>query len=94
MHDRVLHKFRLLFLHTGTSDFTYNIHTYLSQNSGETQDLKGVSSDAVRVIAAFAGTVASRSDFDVDSTAFRPLFLMVEKEGLRSGKNLSAIVRG
>lgn len=47
---------------------------YLSQKSGETQDLKGVPSEAVRVNAALAGTVASRSDFDVDSTAFRPLF--------------------
>lgn len=57
---------------------------YLSQNSGETQDLKGVSSDAVRVIAALAGTVASCSDFDVDSTVFRPLF--IAKGGLRSRK--------
>lgn len=47
---------------------------HLSQKSGETHDLKGVDSEAAREIAAFAGTVASCSDFDVASTAFSPLW--------------------
>lgn len=49
-------------------------HTpYLSQKSGETHDLKGDDSEAMRVTAAFDGTITSRSDLDVASTALSPL---------------------
>lgn len=56
-----------------TSRLQQKRRAHLSQNSGETHDLKGVDSEAAREIAAFAGTVASSSDFDVASTAFSPL---------------------
>lgn len=48
--------------------------THLSQKSGETQDLNGLDSEAVRVIAALAGTVTNCSDGEVAATAFSPLY--------------------
>lgn len=49
--------------------------THLSQNSGETQDLNGLDSEAVRVIAALAGTVTNFSDGEVAAAAFNPLYM-------------------
>lgn len=48
--------------------------TNLSQKSGETQDLNGLDSEAVRVIAALSGTVTNCSDGEVAATAFSPLY--------------------